>query len=88
MSKVDQFDKQRTSKQAINSILKLIIDYSKNNLDPHVTISHISADKTALEIQKSLSDTLGIDNIPILLLPPAIVVHSGPGTVSVSCFTK
>jgi len=85
---VDQFDKQRTSKQAINSILKLIIDYSKNNLDPHVTISHISADKTALEIQKSLSDTLGIDNIPILLLPPAIVVHSGPGTVSVSCFTK
>lgn len=85
---VDQFDKQRTSKQAINSILKLIIDHSKNNQDPHVTISHISAEKTALEIQKSLADSLGINNIPILLLPPAIVVHSGPGTISVSCFTK
>ena len=85
---VDQFDKQRTSKQAINSILKLIVDYSKSNHDPHVTISHISAEKTALEIQKNLSDSLGINNIPILLLPPAIVVHSGPGTVSVSCFTK
>jgi len=85
---VDQFDKQRTSKQAINSILKLIIDHSKNNQDPHVTISHISAEKTAFEIQKSLADSLGINNIPILLLPPAIVVHSGPGTISVSCFTK
>lgn len=85
---VDQYDKQRTSKQAISSILKLIVHYSKNNHDPHVTISHISAEKKALEIQKSLSDSLGIDNIPILLLPPAIVVHSGPGTISVSCFSK
>jgi DegV family protein with EDD domain len=85
---VDQFDKQRTSKQAINSILKLIVDYSKNSRNPHVTISHISAEKTALEIQKNLANSLGIENIPILLLPPAIVVHSGPGTISVSCFTK
>lgn len=85
---VDQFDKQRTSKQAINSILKLIVDYSKNNHDPHVTISHISAERTALEIQKRLADSTGLADIPILLLPPAIVVHSGPGTISVSCFTK
>lgn len=85
---VNQFEKQRTSKHAIKRMLDLVIEYSQNNPDPHITISHISADETVLQVRDSLRKALGISEIPILKLPPAIIVHGGPGIVSVSCFTR
>jgi len=85
---VNQFEKQRTSKHAIQRMLDLVIGYSNNSHDPHITISHISADETVLQVRDSLRKALGIIEIPILKLPPAIIVHGGPGIVSVSCFTR
>lgn len=84
--KVQSFDKQRTLKRALASIKDLVIQICQSNPEPHLTVSHCEAEDTAIELAKEFKATLGLKDVPVYLIPPAIVVHAGPGVISVSCF--
>lgn len=84
--KVAPFDKQRTKKNAIDSIFRLVVELCKNEHDPHLTISHCGDEKTAQEMRQRFINALNLIDVPIYLVPPAIVVHGGPGILEVSCF--
>jgi fatty acid-binding protein DegV len=42
----------------------------------------------ALFFREELINIIGVSEVPIFNLPPAIVVHAGPGVVAVSFFTN
>lgn len=86
--KVKSFDKKRTTKHALNTIRNLIIDHSKGNPNPHLTISQIDAEEIAITLRADLLSALQLDSIPIYEMPPAIIVHAGPGVISLSCFIQ
>ena len=84
--KVAPFDKVRTKKHAIDSIFKLTVEICQNEHNPHLTISHCGDEGAAKALRRRFLEVLEIEDIPIYLVPPAIVVHGGPGILEVSCF--
>lgn len=84
--KVATFEKVRTLRQAKKRFINLIFEACKNNPDPHLSISHCDNIKGARELKSAVEKQLRIKDIPIYLVPPAIVVHAGPDLLSMSCF--
>ncbi len=86
--KVAPYEKVRTLKQAEKRMIELVTKICENNPDPMVTISHCDNLAGAEKLKKGLEESLGLKDIPIFLIPPAIVVHAGPEILTVSCFTQ
>jgi fatty acid-binding protein DegV len=53
-----------------------------------LNVQHGGAFDEAKALSAELSDKTGIKEIPITNLPPAILVHGGPGVLGVSFFNK
>ncbi len=86
--KVTAVEKQRTSAKALNRIKELVFEECPKNNASYITVSHCGGQERAQQLVADFSEALGIDNIPIYLLPPAIVVHGGPGVIEVSFFKE
>ena len=86
--KVAPFDKVRTKKHAIDSIFKLTVEICQNEHNPHLTISHCGDEGAAKALRRRFLEVLEVEDVPIYLVPPAIVVHGGPGILEVSCFVE
>lgn len=83
---VEPFDKVRTLKQAVRTIVDLSAEYCKNNPEPYLTLSQCDSEPLVSQVSEELSIATGIREIPKYTVPPAIVVHAGPGLIETSCF--
>lgn len=86
--KVEPFEKVRTLKQANKQLISNIVKHCKNNPNPHITISHCDNQAEAEFLKQKLMDALQLQDIPIFITSPAIVVHVGPKAISVSFFSE
>lgn len=84
---VNPFENQRTKKRAIARIIELVNQECNKDIDNNLTVFQADAMEDALFLAKEFS-ALSAAKIEITNLPPAIVVHAGPGVVAVSFFTK
>jgi len=84
--KVTAIEKQRTSKKALNHLKELILEKCPKGPDSHITVSHCGGLERAEHLARDLEQALEVDSIPIYEVPPAIVVHAGPGVITVSFF--
>jgi DegV family protein with EDD domain len=83
---VEPFDKVRTVKQAIRTIVDLTAGYCQNNPEAYLTVSECDSEPLLTQVIQELTIATGIQNIPRYTAPPAIVVHVGPGLIETSCF--
>jgi fatty acid-binding protein DegV len=83
---VEPFDKVRTVKQAVRTIVDLTAEYCKDNPEAHLTVSQCDSEPLLTQVTQELTAATGIQNIPKYTVPPAIVVHAGPGLIETSCF--
>jgi len=86
--KVTAIEKQRTSSKAFKRLKELVLDQCPNCEEALITVSHCGGQERADQLAKELAEALGIDSIPVYEVPPAIVVHGGPGIISVSFFKQ
>ena len=56
--------------------------------DLHICVMRSDAPEDAQTLTETIQSDLGIKNIPIYELPPAIIVHAGPGAISVGFIGK
>ena len=49
---------------------------------------HANVEDVAQELAGEMRDRLGIAEVPIFAMPPAIVTHGGPGILGVGFFTN
>jgi DegV family protein with EDD domain len=80
------FEQERTKKRATARLIDITCERIVKNPHPHLSVMHIDAEEEAQAIRAQFSVRLGIQNIPLYVLPPAIVVHAGPKTVAVGFF--
>lgn len=80
------FEQERTKKQAIARLLDLSCEQMTGVADARPCVMHIDAKEEALSIKNELSKRLNLSEIPIYLLPPAIVVHAGPKALAIGFF--
>ncbi|RPH59305.1 MAG: DegV family protein [Chloroflexi bacterium] len=83
---VAQFEQARTKKKATGRLIELVCEQARGSANPHLCVMHIDAEDEAKAVSAELTSRLGIKNIPLYVLPPAIVVHAGPKVLAVGFF--
>jgi DegV family protein with EDD domain len=76
----------RTKKRATARLIEMVCEQAAGNPNPHLCVMHIDAADEAEAVCQELSNRLKVGNIPIYLLPPAIVTHAGPKALAVGFF--
>jgi DegV family protein with EDD domain len=85
---VDVFEKVRTHKRALARLKQLVSENMAPAGRGYLSIMHAGASDDAQELAVYFNQTHGLDEIPTLSVPPAIVTHAGPGVVGVGFFTE
>jgi DegV family protein with EDD domain len=86
--RVEQFERERTHKNAIARLKQLVLEEYPRGGDGYLSIMHAAVPNQAQELANDLADRLGLQNVPILDVPPAIVTHGGPGILAAAYFLK
>ncbi|MBK9924090.1 MAG: DegV family protein [Anaerolineales bacterium] len=83
---VESFEQQRTKKRALARLVEVATEQCKGGDDAHLCVLQVEAEKEAQILVQELKSKVPVSEIPIYRLPPAIVVHSGPGALGVGFF--
>ena len=84
--KVTAIEKQRTSSKALRRLKELVLAECPPGEQSMITVSHCDGQERADKLAMELTQALDLPQIPVYEVPPAIVVHGGPGVISVSFF--
>ncbi|MHC1740996.1 MAG: DegV family protein [Anaerolineaceae bacterium] len=84
---VSPFEQQRTKRRAMARMAELVKNECPHALTSYLSIFQAEAMEDALWLRSEFSELMSLENIRITKLPPAIIVHAGPGVVAVSFFT-
>jgi len=79
-------ERQRTRKKALGRLVELVTQGCPPREESHLSVMHADARQEALGLAAELSRLMGVPRIPLFELPPAIVVHGGPGLLGASYF--
>ncbi len=85
--RVEQFEKERTQKHAINRLIELVKSQAATNDEAYISVMHAAIPELAQDFANTLCSEFGLNSVPILDVPPAIVVHGGPGILAAAFFT-
>jgi len=83
---VNQFESHRTKKKAIARLVELVVNECPANPESHLSILEADAMDDAIELSNNFREQIKINDIQITDLPPAIIVHAGPGVLAASFF--
>ncbi len=86
--KIQPYETQRTKKRAIARLVEIIKAECPKCDTSCLALLESDAMETANALGKDFENHFGCDKIEIFDLPPAIVVHAGPGVIAASFFTK
>ena len=83
---VEPFEQQRTKKRAVSRLVEIIEEECPKSPEGHLSIMQADAVDEANMLAEDLKTRMNLPSIPIYELPPAIVVHGGPGVMAVGFF--
>lgn len=84
--RVEPFEKQRTKKRALLRLAEIVREECPRSADAHLCVMQADAREEAQALAADLKDLLRLPGVPVYELPPAIVVHAGPGVMAVGFF--
>jgi DegV family protein with EDD domain len=85
---VEPVESQRTKSKAMKSLIDLIQKECPRSDEAYFCIQEGGAKEEADLLAIEIGKFMGFTNIPMYTIPPAILVHGGPGVVGVSYFVK
>jgi DegV family protein with EDD domain len=84
--RVEPFEQQRTARRALARLRSLVLEECPRDAAAHLCVMHADAEAEAGSLAADIAAELGLPEVPIYELPPAIVVHGGPGILATSFF--
>jgi DegV family protein with EDD domain len=84
--RVETFEKARTHKRALARLMEIVVGNLPQGEQSHLIVMHADVPDQAHQFAAELKALLNLSDIPVSVLPPAIVVHAGPGVLAVSFF--
>jgi DegV family protein with EDD domain len=84
--RTEPVESPRTKKRALIRLKEIIENECPRGPEAHLCVMYGETDTEARQFAEELSSLLGIPEIPIYRLPPAILVHAGPGSIAISYF--
>ena len=83
---VEPFEQQRTKKRAVARLVEIIEEQCPKSPEAHLCVMQADAMEEAEALAAELRSRMNLISIPIYELPPAIVVHGGPGVLGIGFF--
>jgi len=83
---VEPFEQQRTKKRALGRLVEVVEEQCPQSPDAHLCVLQADAEEDAARLVAELKTRMQLDQIPVYQMPPAIVVHGGPGVMGVAFF--
>jgi DegV family protein with EDD domain len=84
----EPYESQRTQHKAMARFREIASVQSPHNEKAMATVLDGGAEEEAKKLASDLEQILGVKKIPVYALPPAILVHAGPGALGVSFFVE
>jgi DegV family protein with EDD domain len=84
---IESFESHRTKRRAIARLKELVAADCPHDDKSFISIMHGDVQQEAMELAKEIKSSLGVSTVNIYDLPPAVLVHSGPGVIAISYFT-
>ena len=81
------YEQQRTKRRALQRLTEIVEEQAPRGPESHLCVMHADAEEAARKLAADLESRMGLERILLYELPPAIVVHAGPGTLAVGFFT-
>ncbi len=85
---VAPFEQQRTKKRALARLIEVVEQECPRSADAHLCVMQADAAAEAESLAGELRGRLGVRDVPVYEMPPAIVVHAGPGVLAVGFFVS
>jgi DegV family protein with EDD domain len=83
---VEPLEQQRTKRRATARLVELVQEHCPRTPDAHLCVMQADVVDEAEALVADLKVKMGLAHIPVYELPPAIVVHGGPGAMAVGFF--
>jgi DegV family protein with EDD domain len=83
---VNQFEKARTQNHALHRLKELVIRQIPKS-DAYLTVMHAGVPEQGQALADDLKSQLGLAQVPVHHMPPAIITHGGPGVLGVGFFS-
>jgi EDD domain protein, DegV family len=81
-------ESQRTKRRAVARLHEIVLENCPREYDSFLAVQHGGVEEEAKKLAEDLKNEIGVDDIRIVDLPPAVLTHAGPGALSVSFFIK
>lgn len=84
----EAYEQQRTRRRSLARLVEIVEGQCPKSAEARLSVIQVAAEAEAQQLAADLRRTMNIADVPIYQLPPAIVVHGGPGTMGVGFFAE
>ena len=84
--RVEAFDKVRTHHKALDRLKEVVFAECPRSPESRLNVMHADAPTEANHLRDDLCAELGVCDIPLYSVGPAITTHAGPGTLAVGFY--
>lgn len=84
--RVEAFDKVRTHHKALGRLMEVVAAECPRTPESRLNVMHADAPTEAAKLRDDLCAELGVCDIPLYSVGPAITTHAGPGTLAVGFY--
>ena len=86
--RVEPLERERTQRKALARLKELVLERAPHGPESHLSVLHAGVPEAAQALALDLSRQLGIADVMVMDLTPAIVTHAGPGVLGVGFFAE
>lgn len=84
--KVDVYERERTHRRALARLKEIVVEQIPNDGSGLLTVMHAGEPEEGEKLAKELGELVNQPDVPVYDVPPAIVVHGGPGILGAGFF--
>jgi DegV family protein with EDD domain len=86
--RVEPLERERTQRKALARLKELVLERAPHGPESHLSVLHAGVPEAAQALANDLGQQLGVTDVMVMDLTPAIVTHAGPGVLGVGFFAE
>jgi DegV family protein with EDD domain len=86
--RVEPLERERTQRKALARLKELVLARAARGPESHLSVLHAGAAEAAQALAIDLGQQIGVTDVMVMDLTPAIVTHAGPGVLGVGFFAE
>ncbi len=83
---VEPYERVRTHRQALARLRDIVLEQIARNGQGYLTVMHAGVEDAGQALADELRTALALPSVPLHEVPPAVIVHGGPGILGAGFF--